>query len=134
MYLPYKLPLIYEEGYISVLSPLGNQLHNHESESMKPNFDLKVQPCPLPSICQRCGDRIIQAVGNSPEDMTDLMHHCPENMTLIYTEHADIEGQRYINSWLLQSPCSTDRFMNLARQMAESTGSEMEFFKPGTMQ
>lgn len=99
---------------------------------MKPKTEVKATP--LPGICSICVERLFKAVENASDKQTQFLHFCPHHQTMIHTEHADIDGQRYITKWICETPVSETRYLEMATALAESLGAEMQTFYAGPMQ
>jgi hypothetical protein len=71
-----------------------------------------------PQFCDDCGRVLIERATESDERRTQLLHLCPHHSTVIHTEHADIDNQRYITKWICETPCSDNRYLEMATALA----------------
>jgi hypothetical protein len=83
---------------------------------MKPKTEVK--SAPLPGICSICVERLFKSVEGASDKQTQFLHFCPHHSTVIHTEHADIDNQRYITKWICETPCSENRYLEMATALA----------------
>lgn len=70
-----------------------------------------------PSLCDDCGqDLALKAMKRT--DLDALISYCPHTATLALAFTEDVEGQRTIVRWDVQSPITTDQAIEVMNEMS----------------
>ncbi|MBE9549785.1 MAG: hypothetical protein IMF09_10300 [Proteobacteria bacterium] len=88
----------------------------------------------FPEICDVCGKKLIRMAAEADSETNQLLHHCPHRSTVVLMTLDEIEGTKAITKWIIESPCSEERAINLATELAEKMGAEMVVNHTGRLQ
>lgn len=98
---------------------------------MKPiNFKF-IKP---PEICESCGESLRNIIATVDNGIRKIMHHCPENQTLVFLHLENEDGQRVVTRWLLESPATEQYALDLATEFGKESGANLEMLTGSTIQ
>ena len=87
-----------------------------------------------PRFCDDCGRKIVDLASSADKRLTQLMQHCPHHQTLVLVTLDTVNEEPAIVKWIMESPCSERRAIEMATLLSEKTGAEMDFFHSGPVQ
>lgn len=88
----------------------------------------------FPEICDACGVKLIKMATEADRQTNQLLHHCPHRSTVVLMMLDEIEGTKAITKWIIESPCSEQRAITLATELAEKMGAEAVVNHTGRLQ
>lgn len=99
-----------------------------------PDKALMIYLADPPQLCEDCFNAIASKVHDVDLGITQILHHCPHNQVVAHATLSTVGGKRAVVKWIYESPVSQDYAIELATQLAELQGAELDFFHHGTMQ